>query len=601
MGALSFRVKLLLTMMLVVVGATAASLYVTERNVNAAYERLFQEQFQSEVNYFASQQEARVAAVKDAGKAVAGSAGFQKAMATGDHLQIYAEATNVLRGQAIFRLPRFQARVDEAAGGGAAPLRRDLFLRVLDANGVILHPREARAGSAIQANRDRMDHPLNVARDGMAKLDETQVGYITERERLVEVTVTKVTDPETQEIRGAIVLGTAYQDSSLMMKDLSRIENGIWLENQLYSRTIPEQEVTNVTKAVANRITGAGRTNEAFTIELVGAPQRVFFRLLNPDSIFPPAYQVSFYSLADARRAEKELAWQIIAVGVLAVLIALLLSMVLAHGLSTPLRELVAGTSAIRAGNFDVKVPVRGRDELGELASSFNEMAEGLAQKERYRTVLNMVADEKVARELVEGQLALGGELREITVLFCDIRGFTPLTRGMPPEEVIDMLNEHMTALTGIVKEHNGVLDKFVGDLLMAIFGAPVAGHDDALNAVRCALRLIAQREELNTTSRHQLRIGIGIATGKAVAGCMGSSDRLNYTVLGERVNLGSRLCGQAGPGQVIIDETTRGRVGDKITVRPLGNLNLKGFSDAVVAYELTEVLSWEIAGEQTE
>src|SRR5580704_10377865 len=130
MGALSFRVKLLLTMMLVVVGATAAALYVTERNVNAAYERLFQEQFQSEVNYFASQQEARVGSVKEAGNAVAGSADFQKAMAAGDHLQIYEEATNVLRGQAIFRPLRNQPR-DEAAGGRPMLLRRDLFLRVL--------------------------------------------------------------------------------------------------------------------------------------------------------------------------------------------------------------------------------------------------------------------------------------------------------------------------------------------------------------------------------------------------------------------------------------------------------------------------------------
>ena len=218
-------------------------------------------------------------------------------------------------------------------------------------------------------------------------------------------------------------------------------------------------------------------------------------------------------------------------------------------------------------------------------------MAEGLAQRERYRTVLNMVADEKVAKALVEGQLALGGELRDISVLFCDIRGFTPYTQNMPPEEVIEMLNEHMTALTRVVKEHHGVLDKFVGDLLMAIFGAPVSHETDTLNTARCALAIMREREKLNATSRHQLQIGIGIATGKVVAGCMGSLDHMNYTVLGERVNLASRLCSQAGPGQIVIDQTTRQKLGDKISATvPLPALNLKGFSENVVAYELKGV-----------
>src|SRR5207248_6890977 len=137
------------------------------------------------------------------------------------------------------------------------------------------------------------------------------------------------------------------------------------------------------------------------------------------------------------------------------------------------------------------------------LAASFNEMAIGLAQKERYRTVLNLVADEKVAQQLVSGEITLGGELREVSILFCDIRNFTALTQNMPPEEVIHMLNEHMTALTRVVKEHNGVLDKFVGDLLMAVFGAPVSHRNDALDASRCALDLLRRREELNQTSQY--------------------------------------------------------------------------------------------------
>jgi class 3 adenylate cyclase len=251
---------------------------------------------------------------------------------------------------------------------------------------------------------------------------------------------------------------------------------------------------------------------------------------------------------------------------------------------------LVAGTGEIQRGNFDVKVPVRSRDEIGQLAFSFNEMADGLAQKERYRTVLNQVADEEVAQKLISGEITLGGELRDVSVLFCDIRGFTSLTQNMPPGEVIEMLNEHMTALTHIVKEHNGVLNNFVGDLLVAIFGAPVPRGDYTRNAALCALRLVEERNRLNQSSRHKLQIGVGLATGNVVAGGMGSVDRFHYTVLGERVNLGSRLCSQAAGGEVLIDQNTRERLGDSAVVETASALKLKGFSEPVQAYKLLAI-----------
>ena len=201
-----------------------------------------------------------------------------------------------------------------------------------------------------------------------------------------------------------------------------------------------------------------------------------------------------------------------------------------------------------------------------------------------------MVADEKVAQQLIHGEIALGGELREISVLFCDIRGFTALTQTMPPAEVIAMLNEHMTALTAVVKAHHGVLDKFVGDLLMAVFGAPVRHENDAGNAARCALALVAARAELDRTARHQLPIGIGVASGTVVAGCMGSQERMNYTVLGERVNLASRLCSIARAGEVLVDEATLAHLGSRVRTEAKGEVQLKGFAAPVPVYRLVAV-----------
>lgn len=183
-------------------------------------------------------------------------------------------------------------------------------------------------------------------------------------------------------------------------------------------------------------------------------------------------------------------------------------------------------------------------------------------------------------------------ETCDISILFCDIRGFTALTQNMPPNEVIRMLNEHLTPLAHLVDEHNGFVDKFVGDLIMAVYGAPKSHGNDALNAARCALAMLRERAKLNETSHYQITMGIGVASGPAVAGCMGSPDRLNYTVLGTDVNLASRLCSKAGLMEVVIDESTLQRLGETCKVEPLAALELKGFSARVRAFKLLGIPS---------
>ncbi len=606
MMALSFRIKLLLAMMLLVAGVTGATLYVTQRKVEATYLKLSQDQFEAEVNYFTLQQESRLRPVKDRCEELAKSPAFREALLAGQPDHIYDIATNFLGANQLGRVARAVARAAATAPNPGTPLlmrNPQTLFRVLNAQGEILRLPEGRSGSLKAAARKRFETQLAAVQQAMETLEEQPVGYLApERtngiQQLLEVIVTKVADPDTKQTLGALVLGVPFrEDSEQDIKNLSQggIESGVWLDDRLYGKTIPDGIRDEFSKLIVKDMNAAGQPlHDTLNLTLAGVPRRVFFKLLNAGSPFPPAYQVSLYSMSSALLTQHELRWQIIAFGLVALAAALILSMLIAHGLSIPLHELVEGTEAIRAGNFQFKVPVRGRGEVGELAASFNEMAEGLAQKEQYRTVLNMVADEKVAHALVNGQLALGGEVREITVLFCDIRGFTAITENMPPEEVIEMLNEHMTALTRLVKEHHGVLDKFVGDLLMAIFGAPVSDEHDTLNAARCALRLIQERKRLDETSRHKLQVGIGIATGNVVAGCMGSADRLNYTVLGERVNLASRLCSQAGPGQVLIDQTTREKLAAAANATPLPAFTLKGFRENIVAYELTEIHSWE-------
>ncbi|MDZ4287347.1 MAG: adenylate/guanylate cyclase domain-containing protein, partial [Prosthecobacter sp.] len=272
---------------------------------------------------------------------------------------------------------------------------------------------------------------------------------------------------------------------------------------------------------------------------------------------------------------------------VIVLLVALLLVMMISRSLSGPVSKLVRAAEEIERGNFEVRVPVT-PDEVGQLASAFNDMAAGLALQDKYRSVLHAVADRAVAERLIEDATALSGEVRDVAMLFCDIRGFTALAEKMAPQDVVELLNEHMTALTKVAYEHGGIVDKFVGDLIMVLFGAPVSAGDDALRAVRCAQEMMQVRRKLNETSRHSLEIGIGIATGSVVAGCMGSGQRLTYTVLGHRVNLASRLCSIALAGEIVTDDVTARPLNGHMSAVALDPVHLKGFSEPVECYRIS-------------
>jgi adenylate cyclase len=226
---------------------------------------------------------------------------------------------------------------------------------------------------------------------------------------------------------------------------------------------------------------------------------------------------------------------------------------------------------------------------MGTLADAFNDMTRGLLLRERYRSVLNKVVSQDVATELLKGDVELGGENRLVTVLFADIRGFTALTEGMEPQQVIGLLNECMECLSRAIDAEGGVVDKFIGDEVMAVFGAPVTQEDHARRAVAAALHMRAEMARLNQTRQGRgerpLGVGVGINSGIAVAGNMGSTNRLNYTVVGDAVNLASRLAGQARAGEILISEATLRLGGEGIHAPLLGGRALKGFSSEVQVY----------------
>jgi class 3 adenylate cyclase len=304
--------------------------------------------------------------------------------------------------------------------------------------------------------------------------------------------------------------------------------------------------------------------------------------LLNEGSSYRPAYLVSVFSLAEFQAQQRLLALRIALTGLAALLMAAIVGRALSRQLAKPIADLVAATREIRKGNYEVKLPPSSTREMNMLAESFNDMAAGLALKDRYYSVLHQVTDPQVAEELIAGRVRLGGELREVTVVFCDIRGYTPMTVGRNPTEVIEILNDHLSALTQVVQAHRGVISQFAGDAIFILFGAPKSYGADAERAVRCAWEMMLKRERMNGESAVPLRIGIGIASGEMVAGCIGAESRNDYVVVGERVNLAARLCSSAAAGEILIDEETRIRAGDAVTSESLQPLSLKGFSQPV-------------------
>src|SRR5207245_3986389 len=199
-------------------------------------------------------------------------------------------------------------------------------------------------------------------------------------------------------------------------------------------------------------------------------------------------------------------------------------------------------------------------------------------------------------------ELSKGGALSELTIRFSDIRGFTRLSEKLPAQEVVRMLNDYFELMVDILFEHEGILDKFIGDAIMGLWGAPVKRPDDATNAVRAAVKMqkrVAEwNEERVAQGKEPIRIGIGLHTGQVVVGNMGSSKALSYTAIGDGVNLASRLCGIAGEDMIVISEECAQRAGkDKFVLEPLPPAKVKNREAPVEIYRVIEALEYGDAG----
>lgn len=306
-------------------------------------------------------------------------------------------------------------------------------------------------------------------------------------------------------------------------------------------------------------------------IEQAGAENRI------------PGYYAIASSLTARMTELRQLQWYIALLGLTAILVAVLLSTLLGARISKPIDALVQGIRRMQTGDYSKEIPVLSTDETGVLTDAFNQMLRTLRERLEMLKFVSNATLEAISKNLTDREL--GGLRKEVTVFFSDIRGFTRWSEKRRPEEVIAMLNQTLSLQAEIVKKHGGDIDKFVGDELVAVF----EGEFKDRNAVQAASEIQAAAEKTFKSKNLEIAIGIGINTGTVVMGAMGSESRMDYTVIGNHVNLGARLCSAAGHAEILISETTARNLDRKTVLREVEPISVKGIEKPVSVY----VVEW--------
>jgi len=265
--------------------------------------------------------------------------------------------------------------------------------------------------------------------------------------------------------------------------------------------------------------------------------------------------------------------------------------------MTSPIETLAELIHLVSKGNFDVNAKAKihsfFNDEVTELAGAFDEMTVGLKERDKVKNLFNKFHGQSVTEDLMKGELVLGGESKEVVVFFSDIRGFTAYSEQRPAEEVVAMLNEYFAAMVEVINRHEGVVDKFIGDAIMAVWGVPKSSGRDAKNAVTACLEMRRTLAVLNEKriARGQIpiNIGMGLHAGLAISGTIGSEERMEYTIIGNTVNTGSRIeaSTKSFGSDLLISDNVSEKLDDQFLIEYAGAVEAKGLTHALKLYKV--------------
>jgi adenylate cyclase len=450
------------------------------------------------------------------------------------------------------------------------------------------------ASTATSQVSDKVLRQLVTQADAVASADPQATGYAYLDGQLYSLVTVPVRAPD---IVAWLVVGFRIDNTfAQRLKKQTRIE--VTFADQdahILASTLPEKVAGALSVALPGVRTQAGIVE----LKLAGESSLVATRTL-------PAGEKQFatlalqYSLDEKLGPAHQLERLLLFVACGSLVLAALISSTFARQLSRPVEALAEHTKVIAGGDYATRIELRRADELGRLAEAFNQMSTGLAERDQVRDLLDKNVSPEVAAQLMRDGAALGGEEREVTVLFADLRNFTTLSEKLPPRDVLGLLNRYLDRMSAEIERQGGVIDKFIGDEIMALFGAPVARGDDADRALAAALAMQVALAQLNrefaAEGRPPLAIGIGINTARVVAGNMGSHRRLNYSVIGDGVNVAARLQSLTRTPDyrtsIIVSAATLRAARGSYQTRSLGDVRVKGRAEPVALFALDPTTS---------
>ncbi|MBI4964977.1 MAG: HAMP domain-containing protein [Desulfomonile tiedjei] len=283
-----------------------------------------------------------------------------------------------------------------------------------------------------------------------------------------------------------------------------------------------------------------------------------------------------------------------ILLAVVGIVLLVFASVLVARSISRPLRRMADETVKVAAGDLDIDLgDIQSNDEVGQLARAFTRMTEGLKDRDRIKDTFGRYLTQEVVKRLLDSKdgLRLGGEMRELSIMMSDLRGFTALTSTMSPEQVIKFLNRYLGKMVDIILDHRGIIDEIIGDGILAFFGAPEALENHPELAVACALKMQLAMEGINAQNEADglphLEMGVAVNTGEVVVGNIGSEKRAKYGAVGAQVNFTGRMESFTVGGQVLISKGTYEKVSDKLDVTQVLDVAMKGVPGKVKLYDV--------------
>jgi adenylate cyclase len=399
------------------------------------------------------------------------------------------------------------------------------------------------------------------------------------------------------DVIGFLMLGQVIDDPvATRLKDATHSDVTFLTTAMVFASSLPASGDDNP-QAAATRLAKLLREQDRRNPALLSSGGERLLSLVVPvrAHLSQPLYALIQGSYDKALAPLRDLQWRIALIGAVALGAALITGIIFAEGITGPIRLLVDAMHEVLAGNLRHRARIDRNDEIGFLGRSFNEMVRGLEEREQIKDTFGRFVSRDVAEAVLNGRVPLVGERVEVSILFQDIRGFTALSATLDPAALLRMLNRFFTEVVAAVEAEGGVVKQFTGDGVMALFGAPQLRVDHTERAVRAALgivnRLAALNDRLQEEGLAPLRIGVGIHTGEVVAGLIGPDQRVEYGVVGEPVNLASRIEALTKDlaATILISSDIAAQLGPQFVLGRVARLPVKGRSQPM---EVIEVLS---------